>query len=183
LNPATKFFIFCFDIGLRQIAQGSLAGQWLRMLKLTGEYKNTTNIKGNDMDRDRAAQNLKVVENHFHSEALNEVEAALETFTDDIVWEAPAPNGLNRSFSGKEAVAKNYRELFASMRDVKFQFLQRFATEDRVVDDSMVTFEVARDGYWHFPLGSKVEMRLTHIFEMRDGKISREIVFDMGRTL
>jgi ketosteroid isomerase-like protein len=69
------------------------------------------------------------------------------------------------------------------MRNVKFQPIQRFATEDRVVDDSMVTFEVAKDGYWHFPLGSKVEMRLVHIFEMRDGKISREIVFDMGRTV
>jgi ketosteroid isomerase-like protein len=135
------------------------------------------------MDRDRAAQNLAVVENHFHSEALNEVEAALKTFTEDIVWAAPAPNGLNRSFSGKEAVAKNYRELFASMRDVKFRFLQRFATEDRVVDDSIVTFQVAKDGYWHFPLGSKVEMRLVHIFEMRDAKISKEIVFDMGRTV
>ena len=63
------------------------------------------------MDRDRIAQNLAAVENHFHSEALNEVEEALKTFTDDILWEAPAPNGLNRSFSGKEATAKNYREL------------------------------------------------------------------------
>ena len=133
------------------------------------------------MDSDRIAKNLAAVENHFHSEALNEVEAALETFTDDIIWEAPAPNGLNRSFSGKEATAKNYRELFASMRNVKFQFLQRFATEDRVVDDSIVTFEVAKDGYWHFPVSSKIEMRLVHIFEMRDGKISRELVFDMGR--
>jgi SnoaL-like domain len=95
------------------------------------------------MDKDRIAQNLAAVENHSHSEALNEVETALETFTDDIVWEAPAPNGLHRSFSGKEAVAKNYRELFASMRDVQFQFL----------------------------------------FEMRDGKIAREIVFDMGRPV
>jgi ketosteroid isomerase-like protein len=135
------------------------------------------------MDRDRIAQNLAAVENHFHSEALNEVEAALETFTDDIIWEAPAPNGLNRSFSGKEAAAKNYRELFASMRNVKFQFLQRFATEDRVVDDSIVTFEVAKDEYWRFPVGSKIEMRLVHIFEMRDGKISRELVFDMGRPV
>ena len=98
------------------------------------------------MDEDRIAQNLAAVESHFHSEALNEIETALETFTDDIVWEAPAPNGLNRSFSGKEATAKNYRELFASMRDVKFQFLQRFATDERVVDDSIVTFEVAKDG-------------------------------------
>jgi ketosteroid isomerase-like protein len=135
------------------------------------------------MDSDRIAQNLAAVENHFHSEAVNDVEAALEMFTDDILWEAPAPNGLNRVFSGKEAVAKNYHELFGSMRDVKFQLLQRFATEDRVVDDSIVTFEVAKDGYWHFPVGSRIEMRLVHIFEMRDGRISREIVFDMGRAV
>ena len=135
------------------------------------------------MNKDRVAQNLAAVENHFHSEALNEIEAALETFTDDVVWEAPAPNGLNRTFTGKEAAVENYRQLFASMRDVKFQLLQRFATEDRVVDNSIVTFEVAKDGYWHFPLGSKIEMRLVHIFEMRDGKIAREIVFDMGRPV
>lgn len=135
------------------------------------------------MNRDRIARNLAAVENHFHSEAHNEIEAALEMYTDDIVWEAPAPNGLNRSFAGKEAVARNYRELFASMRNVEFQPLQRFATEDRVVDDSLVTFEVVRDGYWHFPVGSRIEMRLVHIFEMRDGKISREIVFDMGRPV
>lgn len=133
------------------------------------------------MDRNQLAQNLAAVESHFHGESLKEVEAALEKFTEDIVWEAPALNGLNRSFSGKEAVARNYRELFASMSNVKFQFLQRFATEDRVVDDAIVTFDVVKDGYWHFPLGSSVEMRLVHIFEMRDGMISKEIVFDMGR--
>jgi ketosteroid isomerase-like protein len=184
LIPATKFFIVSFDTGLRQVAEEALARQPAPAAQAHWRAQQTLPTgKGNEMDKDRAAQNLKVVENHFHSEALNEVEAALDTFTDDIVWEAPAPNGLNRSFSGKDAVAKNYRELFASMREVKFQFLQRFATEDRVVDDSIVTFEVARDGYWHFPVGSKVEMRLTHIFEMRDRKISREIVFDMGRAV
>ena len=52
-----------------------------------------------------------------------------------------------------------------------------------MVDDSLVTFEVIRDGYWRFPVGSKVEMRLVHIFEMRDGKISREVVFDMGKPM
>jgi len=132
------------------------------------------------MNAQRIAQNLAAVENHFHSEALGEVAAALETFTEDVVWEAPAPNGLNRSFTGKEAVGNNYRQLWASMRNVNFQPLQRFATEDRVVDDSNVTFEVAKDGYWQFPVGSQVEMRLVHIFEMRDGKIARETVFDMG---
>jgi ketosteroid isomerase-like protein len=135
------------------------------------------------MDEKSVATNLAAVEAHFHSEAANEVAAALEFYTDDIVWEAPALNGLDRAYRGKEAVAQNYRELWASMRDVKFTFLQRFATADRVVDDSLVTFEVIRDGYWHFPVGSKVEMRLVHIFEMRNGKISRELVFDMGRAV
>lgn len=134
------------------------------------------------MDDARIAQNLAAVEAHFHSEGAQEVAAALELYTDDIVWEAPALNGLNRAYSGKDAVGKNYLELWACMRDVQFTFLQRFATEDRVVDDSLVTFEVIRDGYWHFPVGSKVEMRLVHIFEMRDGKIARELVYDMGRV-
>jgi len=136
------------------------------------------------MDGDRIAQNLTCVDGHFHSEAENDIEAALELYTDDIVFEAGALNGLNRTFSGKQAVARFYRELWGTMKDVKFQPLQRFATEDRVVDDSLATFEVLRDGCWpHFSAGQKIEMRLVHIFEMRNGKISKEIVFDMGRPV
>ena len=139
---------------------------------------------GRALEIDRVAENLACVELHFHTEAKNEIEAALELYTDDIVWEAPAPNGLNRSFYGKEAVAESYRELFGSMADVQFRPLQRFATETRVVDDSIVTFEVVKDGYWpHLSVGQKIEMRLVHIFEMRDGRISKEIVFDMGRPV
>lgn len=135
-------------------------------------------------DKNLIAENLACIELHFHTEAQNEIEAALGLYTEDIIWEAPAPNGLNRSFYGKEAVAESYRELFASMGNVQFQPLQRFATEDRVVDDSIVTFEVVKDGYWpHFSAGQKIVMRLVHIFEMRDGKISKEIVFDMGRPV
>jgi len=75
-------------------------------------------------------------------------------------------------------VAKFYRELWAKMKDVKFEPLQRFATENRVVDDSLVTFEVVRDGCWpHFSNGQKIETRRVHIFEMRDGKISKEIAY------
>ena len=132
----------------------------------------------------RITQNLACVDGHFHSEAQNDIEAALELYTDDIVFEAGALNGLNRSFTGKLEVAKFYRELWATMGDVKFKPLQRFGTEDRVVDDSLVTFEVVRDGCWpHFSIGQKIEMRLVHIFEMRDGKISKEIVFDMGHPI
>jgi len=126
------------------------------------------------------ARNLAAVEAHFHSEAINEVEQSLDLYTDDIVWEAPARNLI---FSGKEAVAANYRGIFGSMENIEFKNLDRFATEDRVTDDSIVSFTLTRDGYLPFAVGRKVEMRLVHIFEMRDGKISKEIAFEMPRAV
>lgn len=122
--------------------------------------------------QDVIAANLAVIEAHFGSEAAGRVDAAIALYTDDIVWEAPSRNLV---IKGKEAVAANYREIFSVLKDVEFHTLDRFATEDRVVDDSVVTFVVAREGFIPLPLGTKGEMRLTHIFEMRDGKISKEI--------
>lgn len=78
--------------------------------------------------RSRESARSACVDTHLHSEAENDVEAALELYTDDIVFEAAALNGLNRLFSGKQAVAKFYRELWATMSNVQFQSLQRFAT-------------------------------------------------------
>ncbi len=124
------------------------------------------------MDSDIIATNLAAVEAHFGSEASGRIEDALELYTDDVVWEAPSRHLV---IEGKEAVAANYREIFSVINDVEFHLLDRFATEDRVVDDSIVTFTVAREGFIPLPPGSKGQMRLTHIFEMRDGKISKEI--------
>ncbi len=126
--------------------------------------------------------NLAAVEAHFHGEASIDVEKAIEQYTDDIVWEAPA-RGL--IFEGKEAVAENYRKLLSSIRILEARNLQRFATEDRVVDDTIATFELIGDGFVNsgVPVRSKVEMRLVHIFEMRDGQISRETGYEMWRVL
>ena len=124
------------------------------------------------MDSDIIATNLAAVEAHFGSEASGRIEDALELYTDDVVWEAPS---RHLAIEGKAAVAANYREIFSVINDVEFHLLDRFATEDRVVDDSIVIFTVAREGFIPLPLGSKGQMRLTHIFEMRDGKISKEI--------
>ena len=130
------------------------------------------------MNEETMAANLATVEAHFHSEAANEVDEALKLYTDDIVWEAPARNLI---FQGKEDVGNNYRKIFASIRDIEFRNLQRFATEDRVVDDSILTFVITQEGFLPLPVGQEVEMRLAHIFEMRDGKISKEIAYEMWR--
>ena len=124
------------------------------------------------MTQDKIAANLAAVEAHFGSEATGRIDDALALYTDDVVWEAPSRNLV---IEGKEAVAANYREIFSVLTNVEFHTKDRFATEDRVVDDSIVSFVVAKEGFVPFPVGTKCEMRLTHIFEMRDGKISKEI--------
>ncbi|HEX8500033.1 MAG TPA: nuclear transport factor 2 family protein [Pyrinomonadaceae bacterium] len=134
------------------------------------------------MSEELIAANLAAVEAHFHSEASNEVEKALELYTDDIVWESPARDLV---FRGKEATGENYRRMFGSFKVEEFRCLQRFATEDRVIDDSVATVVLVGDGVENAPapVGSKVEIRLLHVFEMRDGKISRELVFENWRVI
>ena len=134
------------------------------------------------MREELIAANLAAVEAHFHSEAANEVDRALELFTDDIVWESPARNLF---FRGKEAAGENYRRMFDSFAVEGFETLQRFATEERVVDDSVVTVTLVGDGVANapVPVGTRVEIRLLHVFEMRGGKISRELVFENWRVL
>ncbi len=141
---------------------------------------STANPSNQSANPEIIAANLSAVEAHFHSEATNEVEAALDLYTDDVVWEAPA-RGLR--FEGKRAVANNYTQMFAKMADVEFQNLQRFATEDRVVDDSVVRFRLLDTGYLPLNPGTQVEMRLVHIFEMRGGLISKEIGYEMWHSV
>jgi ketosteroid isomerase-like protein len=126
--------------------------------------------------------NLAAVEAHFHGEAVNEIEKALELYTDDIVWESPARDLV---FRGKEATGENYRRMFGSFKVEEFRNLQRFATEERVVDDSVAVVEIVGDGVENSPapVGSKAEVRLMHVFEMRGGKISRELVFESWRVI
>jgi ketosteroid isomerase-like protein len=126
--------------------------------------------------------NLAAVEAHFHTEATGEIEKALELYTDDIVWESPARRLV---FRGKEATGAMYRRMFESFQVEEFRQLQRFATEDRVVDDSVARVLLAGDGVINSPapVGSRVEIRLLHVFEMRGGKISRELVFENWRVV
>ena len=124
------------------------------------------------MENKTIEANLAIVEAHFGSEAGGRVDEAVALYTDDIIWEAPTRNIV---LHGKQAVADNYRNMFSGFKDVQFRTLDRFATEDRVVDDSVISLEITKTGFMPFPIRTKIEMRLTHIFEIRDGKISKEI--------
>ncbi len=127
---------------------------------------------------DLIAANLATVEEHFHYETPDGIEKAVALYTDDVVWEVPSRHRLQRN---RDVVEQEYREIFASAEGMKRQLLERFATEDRVVTDEILQFRVTGDGFREcpFPVGTQVEMRLVHIFHMRDAKIARENAYEI----
>jgi uncharacterized protein YjiS (DUF1127 family) len=133
------------------------------------------------MNSTSALNNLTIVEQHIAREATD-VDKAIELYTDDIVWESPSRQLI---YQGKEAVAQHYRRMFSSIQDFEIRPLERFATANRVVDDALVRFILTGDGFPNAPVsvGSRVLLRLVHIFGMRDGKIERENVYETWSTL
>jgi hypothetical protein len=127
------------------------------------------------MNQEIIATNLATVQIHFDAEKAGDWEKIKGMYTDDIIWERAC---VNQIVEGKEAVAAAYVELFSGLRDYDFNSLDRFATETRVVDDSIFTFEVAKEGIMPLPVGTKGILRLVHIFEMREGKVSKELVME-----
>lgn len=123
--------------------------------------------------------NLDVVDRHIQGEA-RDVDSILGLYTDDIVLEIP---GRGLRFEGRDAVRANYLAMWPAMADVRITPLERFATEDRVVDDMLVHMHLVGSGMDNAPLpiGSRVALRIVHHFTMREGRIAREQVFEMWR--
>ncbi len=130
---------------------------------------------------DPIARNLATVEAHIRDEARDPA-LVMGLYTDDIVLEMPT-RGL--TLTSRAAIEANYRAMFGSMAEVEIIPGTRFATADHVVDDCTARFRLVGDGVANAPLpvGSLVELRLLHLFEMRDGRIARETVYEGWRRI
>ncbi len=120
--------------------------------------------------------NLKVAAEHIEGEGIDPA-SVMDLYTDDIVLAMPS---RNLTIVGKAAIEANYHRMFGAMQLISMQPLDRFATETRVVDECLVRIRLVGEGFDNapVPLGSTVDLRLLHVFEMRDGKIARETVFE-----
>lgn len=135
------------------------------------------------MDRDELiAHNLKVVEAHFHNETPELVDKAIALYGDEVVWEAPA-RGL--VYTDPVVVKDAYMGIYRTLRFDKATTLRRFATEDYVFDDQIIEMTVVGDEMPNlgFSVGDRISMRLVHCFEMKHGRIAREIAYEMSRPL
>jgi steroid delta-isomerase-like uncharacterized protein len=117
---------------------------------------------------------LDIVDQHFAAENAHDVPGTLATYTEDIVWD-DVTHPLS-PVRGKEAVGVVYSDIIDAIPDVHFVSVRRFTSADGqwVVDESNVTGHV--EGEWAGVSGggAPVEIRILHVFQVRDGLIAYE---------
>lgn len=121
-----------------------------------------------DMDR--------VIQEHFVHEATDDVEGVLASLTDDVVHEVVgSPWG---KLTGAEAVRPFYVQLFRDLKGEEVQPIGRWYGDDFVFDVTLWTGWVEDGRMFGLPGKSgRVSFRLLHLFEFRDGLISKENVW------
>ena len=117
---------------------------------------------------------MDIIDRHFAAENAHDVQATLDTYTEDIVWDdVTHPDA---PFHGKEEVGSVYSSIIDAIPDVTLTSVKRFSGEDGrfVVDESILEGHVEGEWAGMNGGGAPVEIRILHIFEVRDGLISYE---------
>ena len=117
----------------------------------------------------------RLIERHFREEAEGDVAGTLTTFTDDVVHDVVGdPTG---ALHGPAAVGERYGHLFANVKGERADVLYRLYGENFVVDDKIWTARVVGEFLGIPGHGRRISVRVLHVFEVRDGLISRENVW------
>jgi len=96
-------------------------------------------------------------------------------YTDDIEHDVVGfPGSPTR---GKDGARAFYDELTANFRTEGEEVLHRFATDDAVVLDQVMTGIVIGSMLGLPGNGRRISFRILHVFEFRDGLVSRENVW------
>jgi len=127
---------------------------------------------------------VDIVDQHFAAENAHDVAATLATYTDDIVWD-DVTHPLC-PVQGKHAVGEIYSSIIDAIPDVHLETVRRFTGNDgaTVVDESILTGHVRGSWAGIAGEGAPVEVRMLHVFDLRDGLIARENTwFDAAAVL
>ena len=114
----------------------------------------------------------RVIDEHFRAEEHGDVEGTLATFTDDVVHDVVGRQ--QNPLFGKDAVRAFYASIFENIQFEKFNTTHRYFGDDFAVDDSMVDARTIRSPQGGDGEGRRLQFRFLHVFEFRDGLISRE---------
>ena len=116
-----------------------------------------------------------LVERHLRAEGAADVDAAVAVYTDDIEHDVVGfPNSPTR---GKDGARKFYEYLIANFRTEGEEVLHRYTTNESMILEQMMTGTVIGSLLGLPGHGRRVSFRTLHVFEFRNGLISRENVW------
>ncbi|WP_224366521.1 nuclear transport factor 2 family protein [Hyalangium versicolor] len=118
-----------------------------------------------------AAEANRIVDEHFKAEGSMNIDAIMATYTDDIEFDV---GGMPETLRGKQAAAGFYKQLFSDLLTDKVTPLRRLVSPTFVIDDAIYECRAVGRPFGIEGKGRPVKFRLMHIFEIRDGRISRE---------
>ena len=113
-----------------------------------------------------------LVDGHYRAEQAGDLDAIVEGFAPDAEHDvAGRPGG---TLHGPQQIADFYRALLAELRIDYFEPVRRWYGEAHVVDESVLHATAEGNPFGLDGRGRPVQTRFLHIFDFRDGLISRE---------
>ena len=116
-----------------------------------------------------------LVERHLRAEGEGDIEGAIAVYTDFVVHDAVGFPGSPRQ--GKDAAREFYGFLTANARTEHEEPIRQHVTDDTLVLEQLMTGTVIGEMLGIPGNGRSVSFRILHVFEFRDGLISREQVW------
>jgi steroid delta-isomerase-like uncharacterized protein len=116
-----------------------------------------------------------LVSRHLRAEGMGDVDGAVAVYTDDIEHDVVGfPGSPHR---GKDGARQFYKELTANFRTEGEEVLHRYLADDSMILEQMMTGTVIGSMLGLPGHGRRISFRILHVFEFRDGLISRENVW------
>ncbi len=116
-----------------------------------------------------------LVERHLKAEGAGDVEGAIAVYTDDIEHDPVGFPGA--PYKGKAAAKAFYEELTKNFRTEEEQPTHEYATDSALVLEQLMTGTVIGQMLGMPGNNRRITFRILHVFEFRDGLISRENVW------
>ena len=124
----------------------------------------------------------ELIDRHLEAEFVGDTAASVAVYTDDVVHDVVGfPSG---PVTGKAAAQGFYEHLTANFRTESMELVHRFHAEGACIAEHLASGTVPGEMFGVPGGGRRVTFRLLHVWEFRDGLISRENVWiDAGSVI
>ncbi len=130
------------------------------------------------MDKQKMDQ---LIEQHIAAEMAGDTAAAVSMYTDDVVHDViGSPTG---PVSGPEAAQGFYDFLTANIRNDKMTIVKAWYGDDHCTVEHWCEAAITGEFMGIAGGGREIGFRMLHVWEFRDDKISREVVWLDGGSI